>query len=215
MWTTLRINSYALASVRARSDGIFYLRDLGRANGKLRSLLLSFYFIFLFLFYFFFYLFSFYSFLSLFFFSFFLFVFVFFCFFFLFFSLAAQDDTRHLRYKNAPSFTTQRIGIYYRMEHSKASAISTEHKTCCSYPVDGLLWYTSPSLLPVSLSLFFPHKRVGCRLLQRKLSMVGETHCEQCPEKYFSYHIVLFCWHSTTASAIGLMYQVCLLCRAD
>ena len=53
MWTTLRINSYALASVRARSDGIFYLRDLGRANGKLRSLLLSFYFIFLFLFYFF------------------------------------------------------------------------------------------------------------------------------------------------------------------
>ena len=53
MWTTLRINPYALASVRARSDGIFYLRDLGRANGKLRSLLLSFYFIFLFLFYFF------------------------------------------------------------------------------------------------------------------------------------------------------------------
>ena len=44
MWTTLRINFYALASVRARSDGIFYLRDLGRANGKLRSLLLSFLF---------------------------------------------------------------------------------------------------------------------------------------------------------------------------
>lgn len=173
--------------------------------------ILSFYFYFIF----FFYLFSFYSFLSLFFFSFFLFVFVFFCFFFLFFSLAAQDRSRHLRYKNAPSFTTQRIGIYYRMEHSKASAISTEHKTCGSYPVDGLLRYTSPSLLPVSLSLFFPHKRVGCRLLQRKLSMVGKTHCEQCPEKYFSYHIVLFCWHSTTASAIGLMYQVCLLCRAD
>ena len=51
MWTTLRINSYALASVRARSDGIFYLRDLGRANGKLRSLLLSFYFIFSFIYF--------------------------------------------------------------------------------------------------------------------------------------------------------------------
>ena len=85
MWTTLRINSYALASVRARSDGIFYLRDLGRANGKLRSLLLSFYFIFLFLFYFFllfiFFLFFSVAFLFFFFFFSFLFSFVFsFCF---------------------------------------------------------------------------------------------------------------------------------------
>ena len=215
MWTTLRINSYALASVRARSDGIFYLRDLGRANGKLRSLLLSFYFIFLFLFYFFllFIFFLFFSVAFLFFFFSFRFCFLLF-FLFVFLSCGSRPLTAP-QIQNAPSFTTQRIGIYYRMEHSKASAISTEHKTCCSYPVDGLLRYTSPSLLPVSLSLFFPHKRVGCRLLPRKLSMVGKTHCEQCPEKYFSYHIVLFCWHSTTASAIGLMYQVCLLCRAD